>query len=69
MGQRDLQGLRGAGRIVLSTPGSNSVDVKLLHKGPNGNLIKYTVATRTQLAKELRVTLARQGARLAAGRF
>jgi hypothetical protein len=37
----------GKGRIVLSSPGSNSVTVKVLHRGHGGNLIKY-VATGGQ---------------------
>ncbi|HEV7517283.1 MAG TPA: hypothetical protein VGR07_13355 [Thermoanaerobaculia bacterium] len=32
----------GKGRILLSSPGSNSVVVKVLHRGQNGNLVKYT---------------------------
>jgi hypothetical protein len=43
----------GKGRVILSNPGSNSVDVKVLHKGPNGNLIKYVVATGTNIKKGL----------------
>jgi hypothetical protein len=32
----------GKGHIVLSSPGSNSVTVKVLHRGRSGNLVKYT---------------------------
>lgn len=35
----------GAGRITLSDPGASSVDVKVDHRGPQGNLVKYTVAS------------------------
>lgn len=35
----------GKGRIVLSNPTANSVDVKVLHSGSHGNQVKYVVAS------------------------
>jgi|HubBroStandDraft_3_1064219.scaffolds.fasta_scaffold03802_2 hypothetical protein len=43
----------GNGRIVLSNPGSNKVDVKVIKTGRNGNLIKYVVAPGTNIKKGL----------------
>lgn len=33
----------GKGRIALSNPTANGVDVKVLHSGPHGNQVKYVV--------------------------
>lgn len=43
----------GKGRLVLSNPGDNSTDVKVVHKGPQGNMIKYTVASGYNIRKGL----------------
>jgi hypothetical protein len=43
----------GKGRIVLSNPKSNSIDVKVLKKGDFGNLVKYTTQKGYDIRKNL----------------
>lgn len=43
----------GKGRIVLSNPGDNSTDVQVVHKGPQGNMVKYTIASGYNIRKGL----------------